>query len=223
LPWPDRAPDLGMELQTGETGKTQISWGAAISDFDGDGRMDLFASSGLLGTAEPQALVQEQALFLARDLKEGETATAPLQDRKFVRVDEDAGLLAFRCQGARTALPADLDGDGDLDLVMSTRLGPALLLRNETDGQRAWYGVRLRGTRDTLEGLGARIELTVGDTTVCDLVSTGGQPGGSLPAERILYPGPDASGNATFSITWADGTVQEVDARRNRWTVVTQE
>ena len=56
-----------------------------------------------------------------------------------------------------------------------------------------------------------------------ELVSTGGQPGGSLPAERILYPGPEATGNAVFTITWADGTVQEVDARRNRWTVVTQE
>ena len=71
-------------------------------------------------------------------------------------------MLGLEPLVGRGAIAADLDRDGDEDLVITQNGGRALVLRNETAGEGGSLVVRLRGTRSNPQGFGARLELEVG-------------------------------------------------------------
>ncbi len=60
---------------------------------------------------------------------------------------------------ARGAAYADYDRDGDLDLLINTNDGPALLYTNEGGNRNHWLTVRLNGTRSNRSGLGAVVRV----------------------------------------------------------------
>ncbi len=64
------------------------------------------------------------------------------------------------------------------------------------------------------------LELRVGDRTVRQACTTGGQTGGTFPPEWILVPGPEAKGKARLTVRWPSGTVQEAEPSANGWTTV---
>ncbi len=92
--------------------------GVAMFDYDGDGKLDLyFATATLL----PLGTAEKGSNRLYRNLGGG----------KFADVTEAAGV-GFRgfCHGVAAA---DLDNDGDQDLILSN-YGPNVLYRNNGDG-----------------------------------------------------------------------------------------
>jgi hypothetical protein len=225
LPWPDRAPALGMAVAFDAAGRRQVTWGCHILDWNSDGRNDLLVFNGILAATDPGPAYgnfQLPRLFLARTAPAGTPPEARANGLVFEEVAAAAGLHGLGAVGARGVVPADLDRDGDLDLVVPTRVGPARLVRNDTPGAGPWYGVRLRGTRSPPEGWGAILELRVGTATWRQLLSAGGMCGSALVPERVFTPGPLARGKTLLTVRWPSGTVQEVEPRRDAWTTVVE-
>ena len=51
------------------------------------------------------------------------------------------------------------DRDGDLDVLVSTNHGPAVLLRNDRGNRNHWLNVRLAGTKANHDGIGAVVRV----------------------------------------------------------------
>jgi hypothetical protein len=125
----ESASDVGLVFThiTGETGQyympSQMGAGAALFDYDNDGDLDVFlVQGGAIGPGASIGPSQTSRLF-RNDLAGGKL--------RFTDVTERAGV-GLRSYGMGAAV-GDYDGDGDLDLLV-TSFGPETLYRNNGDG-----------------------------------------------------------------------------------------
>jgi hypothetical protein len=127
-------------------------------------------------------------------------------DLTFQEMSRDWGFdLDGISQG--TAL-ADLDGDGDLDVVLNNMNSAAALVRNNAVAPR--LAVRLAGNAPNTQGVGARIEVRGGSVPQSQQIVIGGRFASSDDAMRVFAA--NASTNAlTLQVTWRNGN----------WSVVT--
>ncbi len=125
-------------------------FGVQWFDYDNDGWLDLFVSNGavtieqsLLGSAYP--FHQRNQLFRG------------LGNEGFEDVSGLAGPALELSEVSRGAAFADIDRDGDIDIVVSNNNGPLRLLLNQVGSRRHWLQLRLEGVHSNRDGLGARV------------------------------------------------------------------
>ena len=68
---------------------------------------------------------------------------------------------------------ADLDNDGDVDLVVNDLDGPPQLLRNDGGNANNFILLRLIGVKSNRDGIGAKVKVVSGDLTQIDEVRSG--------------------------------------------------
>jgi hypothetical protein len=158
----DQADAAGVAAPT----RALVGFGVLFLDADNDGWQDLFALNGhvydnIQRFDATQTYAQRPLLFLNQrngTFAAGSGIGAPF-DRRIV---------------GRGAARADLDGDGRLDLVVTTNNGPAALWMNRTAASGHWLAVRLQGRRSNRDGIGAIVRLTAGGVTQRRFVSGSG-------------------------------------------------
>ena len=180
---------------------TGWSWSGEFADLDNDGWLDLYVANGMI----------ESELF--NYLPNGELVEQNQTRRNdgtgnFVPAPE-WGLNSAR--SGRGMVIADLDDDGDLDIVVNNLNAPAQLFENRLCGG-ASLAVDLRwpGSPNT-RALGATVQLQTGAATYMRNVraETGYL---SSPPSRVYFGFPKGETLARLLVRWPDGTVSAVDA-----------
>jgi enediyne biosynthesis protein E4 len=122
-------------------------WGAKFVDVDNDGRRDLFVAQGHVldtVTRARQGFEYLQPPLVLRN-----------DSASFVDVSASLGPAFTRPRAGRGAAFADLDDDGDIDVVIANLDAEPTILRNDGGNSNHWLTVSLRGTTSNRSGLGA--------------------------------------------------------------------
>jgi enediyne biosynthesis protein E4 len=193
--------DEAPRSEIGRSSLLTLGFGCFFFDYDLDGWLDIFVANGHIEQAIERiqrTIKYAQAPHLFRNAGKG----------KFQDVTRSMGPSFAKPLVARGAAHGDFDNDGDLDIVVTTNGGPAVLLRNDGGANRS-LRLQLTGTKSNRNGFGAVVKVTVGQ----DIQSQFAQSGSSYlsQSERILTFG---LGKATLAdsveVRWPSGRIDRL-------------
>ncbi len=128
----------------------QLTFGVHFVDLDLDGHLDLLAANGHI---EPEInSVQKDVTFEQRPQFFHNNGAG-----RFVDVSEKAGIDFQQKIVARGIAVADIDNDGDQDVLLTVNAGKPKLLRNDLKKPENWLKLKLEGKEPNHHALGARV------------------------------------------------------------------
>lgn len=189
----------------GPASRLKLSFAVLFFDVDLDGRLDLLQANGHVEN-EIHRVQAGQTYAQASQLFWNCGAAC---EATFVPVPEGTtGDLATPIVG-RGAAYADIDADGDLDLVITRVAGPPVLLRNDQRLGHHWLRVELRGRGANPDAIGAGLTLEAGPLRLHRRVmpTRGYLSQVELP---VTFGLGDRTRVDRLTIHWPDGSQQEV-------------
>jgi Flp pilus assembly protein TadD len=170
----------GKFAETGQAEMGRWAWSADACDFDYDGSPEIYVACGMITGDRPADAMEffwtdvvaktgkayeEGWNAINQRIREGDS-WAGHEPNVFYTLDrgkatdrsEESGI-AF-ADDSRAFAFTDFDGDGVVDLILKSRLGPQIrALRNERGAGREAIAIRLRGRKSNADAIGAIVEL----------------------------------------------------------------
>lgn len=188
-----------------------VGWGCALADWDSDGWPDVFVSNGHVDDnrkALGQEIDYDEPALLFRNVSTGDP---DLNKRRFKLATKDAGAYFDKYHVGRGAAFGDIDGDGDIDIVLNHKDQAASVLRNDTPrGDNRFLRLKLVGTKSNRDAIGARVEILAGDRTIFRQRKSGGSLESSN--DPFVVVGLGACGETvSLIVRWPSGRISKID------------
>ena len=196
--------------------KTDWSWAPLIADFDNDGLKDIFISNGILKDYTNQDFIRQlQAINATGESMTLEALLAMMPAEKLDNyIYKNNGDLTFSKEieawglsdpsFSNGAAYADLDNDGDLDLIVNNINDEVGLYRNNSN--KNYIQIQLEGSAKNSLGIGAEVFVkTAKETQVQHLYLARGFESSVTPA--LNFGLGDNSTIQEINVQWPNGTV----------------
>jgi hypothetical protein len=205
--------DEAPRSEVGRRSLLTLGFAAFFYDYDLDGWLDIFVANGHIENEIER--IQKRVTY----------AQPPHLFRnvggKFAETTESLGAAFNRPRVARGAAHGDFDNDGDLDLVMTTNGGPAVLFRNDAAKGRG-LRIKLAGAKSNRNGIGAVVKVAAGGASQTQTLRSGSSYLSS--SELVLTFGLGAAAQAdSVEIRWPSGQVDKLEKVAAGQTITVQE
>jgi hypothetical protein len=156
----DQTSDAGLAIDS----RPLTGWGIVLADLDLDGHLDLVQTNGHIRREPAQLFQFENPPILWRNGGSG----------RFANVTAGAGPYFQTLHMGRGLACGDLDGDGDLDVVIVHHHAPSVVLWNESRRKGSYLIVKVRGRGANRDAIGARLVAHVGPLKLLRTIDGGG-------------------------------------------------
>ena len=150
-----RFQDVTILKGLAQLGYKYCGWGTKLFDFDNDGWLDIWMTFGhtdpQVGKVYPDDPFAEPTYLLRN-----------IEGKSFMDVSEMVGLRNGKPHSGRGVAFADIDNDGDVDVLIVNKNDIPTLLRNDGGNRRNWLVIRTEGVKSNRSGIGARLTITAG-------------------------------------------------------------
>ena len=194
LQFTDEAVPTGL----GPSTRLELTFGVFYADFDLDGRLDLFSANGHLEeeinkVQSSQHYEQPPQLFWN---------CGPEHATEFMDVStESCGSEFTKPLVGRGAAYADIDDDGDIDVLITASGSKPRLLRNNQSLNNNWLRLKLKGKQSNREAIGARVTLKAE----------------GIVQHRHVMPTKSYLSQSEATLTFGLGAIEKVDSIRVVW------
>lgn len=206
--------DEAPRSEVGRKSLLTLGFSCFFFDYDLDGWPDIFVANGHIDSeiekiqkrvkyAQPSHLFHNQG------------------KGQFTEVTTEVGPALGMPRVGRGAAYADIDNDGDLDLLVTTNGGPAILLRNDGSSNKS-VRIKLMGTRSNRDGIDAVVSLRAGNDKQMQMLRSGS--GYLSSSELVLTFGLAQHTQADeVEIRWPSGQVDHLTNVAAGQTIVVKE
>ncbi|MGA2349170.1 MAG: CRTAC1 family protein [Terracidiphilus sp.] len=176
-------------------------FGPALYDFDNDGWKDLFVSRGHVSATRPPGAAVKQPNTVFRNLG---------PSGQWQPLTEEAGFTEATAARHRGCALGDFEGNGLIDIVVTSMDHDAELWMNRSPHTGHWLGIALEGVKSNRDGIGALVKVTTKSgqqynhqtSSVCYASSSLGPVHFGLGKDAIA---------SEVEIRWPSGIVQKLE------------
>ncbi|SUZ80632.1 uncharacterized protein METZ01_LOCUS33486 [marine metagenome] len=188
----------------------KVSWAPVLLDLDNDTDLDLFFANGHLNSVSGD---NRQSNLLFENDGGGQ----------FTDISERSGVLSTGNRIHRSAIFADYDDDGKVDIfvtvngqqvedgqgnnIFDPNQGKGVLFHNETKSDNNWIKVRLEGTKSNRDGFGATVAIKAGSIKDKQALVSG-QGYFSAHAKEIYFGLGSVKSIDKIKVSWPSGMDQ---------------
>ncbi len=207
--------EVGMYSKVQET---DWSWATLFADFDNDGWQDLYVANGFpkdvtdhdFSDFRGQSGKLASNEFLLQLIPEIKSPNFLFKNKggiQFENIAKEAGLAYPSFTNG--AIYADLDNDGDLDIVTNNIDDPAFIFENQATEQGNYLRVKLKGPYENPGAIGAAVQIQQDSSSQKQYLISG--RGYLSSPEQILHFGlGDATSIDRLIVTWANGEESQI-------------
>jgi len=212
-------PHFGNVSRITGTSSTDWSWGPLFADFDNDGNRDLFVTNGtrreinnndFFHSLEALNLQPKDLLKKSQEIPSEKIDNFMFQNKGNLNFEQANKKWGIEFKGFSNGVAyADLDNDGDLDLVVNNIDDYASVFENSSSKHNNYIKVNFKGNTKNTFGLGNRVYIkTKKGTQMQELTLTRGFQSSVAP-ELHFGLGKDKTIDEV-KVVWTNGKVQKL-------------